>query len=114
MKRTEDIFEFPVSLKLEKCTRGAIRIEVAGVGVIIDDSIPDFIAALQQFQETGTFVKPKRYAVVQSGSKPGLYIIKDAVSEENLRRSSISGGSMYLSESQANRIADILNEEGEE
>lgn len=121
MKRTEDVFEFEASsidrgFSLER--DGLIGVRICGhYGAQITvhkDLLPDLIAALQQFQKTGTFVPPKRYVVVPSGSKPGMYLVKNTDSDKKLRRSDGFGEFLYLPESQANRIADILNEEGEE
>lgn len=119
MKRTENVFEFEASsidrgFYLER--DGLIGVRICGhCGVQITvhkELLSDLIAALQQFQETGTFVPPKRYALVQAIERPGMYLINNIDSRTSLRESGFGDDFLYLSESKAMQIVAILNEEG--
>ena len=110
MKRTENVFEFPVNLKLENCGRGVLRIEVCGLGVSIDESIPDLIAALQQFQRTGTFVEPAQFYVAEEVTG---FTVNLSSSGKCAILDSCGFGRVFRKD-RADRIAAILNEGDEE
>ena len=110
MKRTEDVFGFPCSLELEKAGSG-IKVWVRGKYTHVEESIPDLIAALQQFQETGTFVKPKRYKVHPHASCGLFKVCEEGTSSNVPLKTGLN--TVWLPQNQAQRIADILNEEEE-
>lgn len=110
LKRTEDVFDVTEFLRLTKDGAGInVQIGLNGLHAYVEENLASFVAALQQFQKTGTFVKPKRWKIKLSCSTPGAYLLRD-------RGFSIAGADgqfLRLPKGKAQRIADILNE-GEE
>lgn len=112
MKRTEDVFEFSNNCELRVCYSG---VELCGRHCghvyITPENIPDLIAALQQFKETRTFVKPKRYDVVKDISPSSESCkIQDKRCDGPVQSGTCT---LWLPRDKAQRIADILNEEEE-
>lgn len=109
MKRTEEVFDVNSNVRLEldgTCSQ-FVRIWMHRCSIDITNRIPDLIAALQQFQETGTFVKPPRWTVEKTVTTPPSYFVENKHEALGVRCSAT-----YLkTRDAAQRIADILNEE---